>query len=122
MRTDACLESTHRAHSRLNLTCGQSRIDPAPWAWVLHSCRCVMTSDPERRDLVVTGRDDVGVRYLRLMDDFLARLNRAFDDLLSIPQSRDIYRPLPEPKRRAPRPTTSRTPATLRPAPASPDK
>jgi hypothetical protein len=48
-----------------------------------------MTSDPERRNLVGDpAQRDVRIRYLTLMDDFLAKLDRAFDDLLSIPQSR----------------------------------
>jgi hypothetical protein len=68
-----------------------------------------MTSDPEQRNLVVTRRYDIRVHYLTLMDDFLAKLDRAFDDLLSIPQSRGIYRTLPKLKRRAPRLTRSRT-------------
>jgi hypothetical protein len=48
-----------------------------------------MTSDPERRNLVGDpAQYDIRVRDLTLMDDFHGKLDRAFDDLLSIQQSR----------------------------------
>ena len=48
-----------------------------------------MTSNQKRRDLVgEPAPNNVRVRYLTMIDDFHAKLDRAFDDLLSTARSR----------------------------------
>ena len=85
-----------RAHSprtlrelAIDLTCYPLRVDVLHGRGACRTFRRNMKSDPERPRLAGDpAQYDVRVRCLTLIDDLHAKLDQAFDDLLSIPQSR----------------------------------